>query len=88
MYDSEIDQKQQEVSLSVDLIMAFDVIRHDILFTKLENAGIRGFILVVRFISFKRHHKAVVNIKEFILIFKEIYSILSNSIKNNNLILD
>jgi len=40
-----IDKKQVVVLLSVDLRKAFDVIRYDILFDKLENLGIRETLL-------------------------------------------
>ena len=57
-----IDSKHFVVLLSIDLRKAFDVIRHDILLDKLENAGIRGFMLkwFQSYLS-NRYHQTIVN---------------------------
>lgn len=42
---SNIDKKKCTAGLFVDITKAFDMVNHDILITKLENAGFRGFTL-------------------------------------------
>ena len=57
-----LNSKEYVILLSLDLTKAFDVIRHDILLKKLENAGLRGTILAW-FQSYlnKRQHRTTVN---------------------------
>ena len=40
-----VDNRKHAIIVSLDLRKAFDVIRHDILLDKLENVGVRGFML-------------------------------------------
>ena len=57
-----LNSKEYVILLSLDLTKAFDVIRHDILLKKLDNAGLRGPILTW-FQSYlnKRQHRTIVN---------------------------
>ena len=57
-----IDSKRKILLVSIDLRKAFEVVRHDILLKKLENAGIRGTILNW-FTSFMtgRKHQTLIN---------------------------
>ena len=57
-----INNKEYVLLVSIDLRKAFDVINHDIMIDKLENAGIRGFMLAwFRSYLTMRQHQTLVN---------------------------
>ena len=57
-----VDNKNFVLVISIDFRKAFDVIKHEIVIDKLENTGIRGFMLQwFRSFLTARYHRTLVN---------------------------